>query len=46
LTNITGNIVDENEKSTKMLKCGTDKSPEVVAEIVERVKDDVLVWQP
>jgi hypothetical protein len=35
--------VDENDKSAKMLKCGTDKAPEVVAEIVERVKNDILV---
>jgi len=41
-----GNIVDENDKSAQMLKCGTDKSPGAVAEIAERVKDDMLVWQP
>jgi hypothetical protein len=45
ITQITGNIVDENDKSAKMLKCGTDKSPEAVAEIAERVKDDMLVWE-
>jgi hypothetical protein len=38
-----GNIVDENDKSAQMLKCGTDKSPGAVAEIAERVKDDMLV---
>jgi len=38
--------VDENDKSAQMLKCGTDKSPGAVAEIAERVKDDMLVWQP
>jgi hypothetical protein len=46
LTKFTGNILDENEKSAKFLKCGVDKAPGVVAEMVERVKDETLVWDP
>jgi hypothetical protein len=46
LPKITGNILDENEKLAKMLKCGVDKAPGVVAEMVERVKDETLVWDP
>jgi hypothetical protein len=45
-TKIIGNIPDENEKSAKMLKCGVDKAPEVVAEMVERVKHESIVWKP
>jgi hypothetical protein len=44
--NHAGNILDENDKAANMLKCGVDKSPAVVAEIAERVKDETLVRQP
>jgi hypothetical protein len=46
LKKITGNILDENDKAANMLKCGVDKSPDVVAEISERVKNEMLVWKP
>jgi hypothetical protein len=43
LTKIAGSIVDESEKSAKMLKCGTDNEPAVVTMLIEMVKNDLLV---
>jgi hypothetical protein len=43
LTKIAGSIVDESEKSAKMLKCGTDNAPAVVTMLIEMVKNELLV---